>query len=589
MTQQEIEERIQGQVVCPGVALGTPYSIVREEGIVREFSIAPDQVQEEILRYRDAVLQSTAQVERIKKQLESEDALEGVAILDAHLAMMQDSLFTTKVEKEIADKNCNAEAALNHLIQSYQIRFEQVSDNFFRERLQDIRDIARRITGHLRQSQPFSMADVPKDSIILADQLVPSDTAEARGDHVSAFVTQSGGSTSHAAIVAKSKGIPFVSCVDIARIQEHGGKEIIVDGRSGEIILNPSLKTRRAYQRLRRKAERHYEKLESTAGFNAETYDGYAVRLSSNLEMTNELDILHEYGGNGVGLFRTEYMCLARQGFPSEEEQFTIYRSLVEKMRGLPVVIRSFDLGGDKATEASAEKTGDDALLGCRAIRFLLKEREIFKTQLKAILRASHFGDVSLLLPLISCVPELREAKAILSEARKELRARGEPCADHIRVGCMIEVPSAAIICDLLARECDFLSIGTNDLVQYSLAVDRGNQSVGSLYGPTHPSVIRMIKMVVSEANRHGIPVSVCGEVAADPRFTAALLGLGVREFSVSARFLPIIKQAIRNTSILDAVRFAERVLGMATAHEVQEALVAEYQKLAPDDPLIEF
>jgi len=442
--------------------------------------------------------------------------------------------------------------------------------------------------AYLSEDTVVSLGNIPPNSIIFARELTASDTAEA-DSAVQAFVTETGSSTSHAAIVAKAKGIPYVTNIDFDRLG-HGFHEqtVIVDGRTGEIIVNPSDETLQKFESLRKQLDGHLSRLGEIGQLKSETYDGYHVRLSANIEVANELEMLHRHGGEGVGLFRSEYLFLANECFPTEEEQFLIYKDIVEKMRGLPIVIRTFDVGGDKCLGDDHPFEGNP-FLGCRAIRFLLKEKEIFRTQLRAILRASAYGDVRLMFPMVSALPELIEAKKIVKEVRAELEIKKVPMSNHIKIGCMIEVPSAAIISDLLAKECDFLSIGTNDLVQYALAVDRGNLAMSNLYTPTHPSVMRLIRLIVSEANNQGIPVTVCGEVAADPRFTPLLLGLGVHELSVALRYLPIVKNAIRNTSIVEASRIAERAMQLTTAEEIQAMLDEEYRKSNPEDYFYNF
>jgi phosphotransferase system enzyme I (PtsI) len=429
-----------------------------------------------------------------------------------------------------------------------------------------------------------TLADIPRNSIVFAQELAPTDTAEAKSGCVSAFVTEVGGETSHAAIMAKAKGIPYVASVDFQAFDAHKSRSVIVDGRTGDIILSPSSETLSKYRELKKQLNFHIKGLEKESGLQAETIDGYKVRLSANVEMLNDLECLKDFGSEGVGLFRSEYIFLTCNDFPSEEEQFIAYRSIVESIKGFSVVIRTFDIGGDKFRDFEELRNEVNPFLGCRAIRFMLKEPEVFKCQLRAILRASAFGDVKILFPMISGLPELLEAKGLIEESKSELRSKGIPFSESVEIGCMIEIPSAAITCDLLAHECDFLSIGTNDLVQYSLAVDRGNQLMSYLYTPMHPCVIRLIKMVVSEGCRNGIPVSVCGEIAADPRFTSLLLGLGVRELSVAARFIPIVKNAIRNSSIVDSSHLAERVMTLPTDKEIQDLLTMEYQQSFPDD-----
>lgn len=329
------------------------------------------------------------------------------------------------------------------------------------------------------------------------------------------------------------------------------------------------------------KVQIQVKQLQKTGFLEAETIDGYKTCLSANIEMFNELDSLHQYGGEGVGLFRSEYLFLARDTFPSEEEQFMVYRTIVERVERHPSVIRTFDIGGDKLGNFSRYEK--NPYLGCRAIRLMLKERVIFKTQIRAILRASAFGEVSILFPMISGLPELREAKELVEEVKEELLKQGIPFSRDIPIGCMIEVPSAAITCDLLAKECDFLSIGTNDLVQYTLAVDRSNPAMSYLYTPTHPSVIRMIKMIVDEGNKAKRLVSVCGEIASDPRFTPLLLGLGVHELSLAVPSLSMIKNVIRKLSIVEARQIAQEVLLLATAWEVEQKLDEVYRDLNLD------
>lgn len=584
MKRKPQETHLRGVPICRGIVIGKPFFFAFVENVIPEFSISAIEVENEVNRYKLAVERSKADVERLKKQLENERIIEGAAILEAHQQMMQDPLLTLEVEKNIRKTKKNAEFVFQNVIKSYQKKFSTMADPFFRERFKDLQDISRRVMAYLRESVHFTLADIPLGSIIFAREFTPSDIAEANNASASALVATSGGATSHAAIVAKAKGIPYVANVYFEDLEVDKAATVIVDGRTGEIIFNPTSQTLARYEKLRNNLNLHMFKLDEGVKLDPETYDGYSIRLSANIDMVTETEMIHKYGGSGVGLFRSEYVFLAKEDFPNEEEQFKIYRRIVEKMQGLPIVIRTFDIGGDKHMPAKKFVPESNPYLGCRAIRFLLKEPGIFKVQLRAILRASVFGDVSIMFPMVATLPELREAKALVYETIEELLHSGEKIAAHIRIGCMIEVPSAAIISDLLAKECDFLSIGTNDLVQYALAVDRDNHAMSSLYMPTHPSVLRLIRLIVSEANHHGIPVTVCGEVAGDPRFTPLLLGLGVHELSVASRYIPIIKNAIRNTSIVAASRLAEKIMSLSTAAEIEEVLNQEYKQNVPED-----
>lgn len=584
MTTTLSQQNLHGLPICRGIAIGKPFIFNFVEDVVPEFSIAIDDLDAEISRYKTALKKARSDVARLKKKLEQDSILEGAAILDAQQQMMLDPLLTYDVEEQIRKKRKNAESVFQDLIQHYQKGFNAISDPFFRERFKDLHDISRRVLSHLLKTVRFSFADIPENSIIFAREFSPSDIAEANKASAGALVAEIGGSMSHAAIVAKAKGIPYVTNVKFSDINLDKNCPVIVDGRTGEIIIHPTTSTLLHYQSLFDQLNTHLHQLHNSGKYKAETYDGYAVRLSANIDVMNEAEMLHQFGGSGVGLFRSEYIFLAAERFPSEEEQFHIYRRVVEKMRGLPIVIRTFDVGGDKKISDRKIPQETNPYLGCRAIRFLLKEKDIFMSQLRAILRASVFGDVSIMFPMVASLTELREAKHLIKEAEEELKHRGEPFCSSLRIGCMIEVPSAAIISDLLAKECDFLSIGTNDLVQYALAVDRDNHALSGLYSAAHPSVIRLIRHIAAEANQQGIPVSICGEVAADPRYTPLLLGLGIQELSVASRYLPIVKNAIRNTSIVSASHLAERVLELSTAQEIEEILNQEYKQTVPED-----
>ncbi len=580
MTTKKKEIALTGFPICSGIAIGKPFFFNLLDEVVPEFSIASGEIDDEVRRYRRAIEQSLQDVIRLKKQLEAEGVIEGTAILDAHVHMLQDPLITTQIEDRIREKKLNAECVFQYEINEYEKKFNKISDQFFRERFKDIQDISRRILGYLRRSVRVSLADIPKNAIIFARDLVPSDTAEAKSSRVGAFVTEGGGETSHTAILARAKGIPYVANVDFEALEKLEKSFVIVDGREGKVILNPSRETLTEYQNLQKRLQGHWKEIAKVGALASETIDGYVVKLSANIEMVEELDLLHRYKGCGVGLFRSEYLFLSQGGFPDEEKQFEVYCRILKLLKNLPIVIRTFDVGGDKFNELTSAPEENNPFLGCRAIRFMLRQRELFKSQLRALYRASAYGDVRILFPMISGLPELLEVKAIVNEVKDDLRAHGEFFSDHVKLGCMIEVPSAAMTCDVLAKECDFLSIGTNDLVQYTLAVDRGNQAMSYLYEPTHPSVIRLMKMTIVEGHRQGIPISVCGEIAADPRFTPLLLGLGVQELSVASRYIPTIRQAIRRISIVEATQLADHVLTLPTAEVISDCLSAYYHEL---------
>lgn len=566
------ETRLNGVPISKGGACGPIFFFTQQESIKKEVRrITPSQVKGEIKRFLHSLRQSRDDIERLKSELERENIKEGVMILEAHLQMMQDPGLINLTESKIKDHK-GAECAFQEAIETYLERFDKIEDPFFRERAKDVQDIGRRVMSYLREikSNPWDGLTTP--SIIVADEMTATWVAEFNPEIILGIVTEKGSTTSHAAIVARARGIPYLSGITCSLISTFHEHTAIIDANEGKLILNPSEKRLDNFRLFKERESKELKQLQDAVPLKAETFDGYSIRLSANVDVDSELEMIHQFGGCGVGLFRSEYVFLAHGKFPSEDEQYEIYKSIVDKMEGLPIVIRTFDIGGDKGGLPLQSREANP-YLGCRAIRFLLKEQKIFKTQLRAILRAAYHGDVSIMFPMVSGLSELLEAKAMLQEVELELAKEKIPYKEAIRIGSMIEVPSAAIIADLIAKECDFLSIGTNDLVQYSLAVDRGNQSMSNFYTPSHPGVIRLIKMVVNEANRQGIPVTVCGEIAADPRFTPLLLGLGVHELSVSARFIPLIKARVRSLSIVQAVQLADEVLSMSTPQQIMERL----------------
>lgn len=570
---------ITGLPICRGIAIGRLYILRGDLEAVPHLSIPGHQIEDEIRKYRQAIRKTRREIRDLQEKLRSEAIPEGAAILEAHLQMLKDPMFSSDIERQIRSLGKNAEYIFHQTLQQLKLRFNTMSDPYFRERGRDIEDIGRRLMGHLLASQRSSLENIPPDSIVFSKDLTPSLVAEANHNRVSALITESGGPTSHAAIVAKAKGLPYVSSVPFEALADAVNAEIIVDGESGTLILYPTEITIKVYEERSKELEEEADALSEISSIDAETLDAYPIHLSANIDVDSELDILHQYGGRGVGLYRSEFVFLNFQRFPTEEEQYKTYRRIVEKLKGLPIIIRTFDIGGDKNHLNQHIPKEGHSYLGCRAIRFFLKEKEIFRTQIRAILRAAYKGEVSLMFPMVAALSELREAKEFVREVQKELKREKIPHNPKVKIGCMIEVPSAAIIADLLAPECDFLSIGTNDLVQYSLAVDRSDQSLSDFYTPTHPGIIRLMKMTVSAANQANIPVSVCGEIAADPRFVPLLLGLGVHHLSVAARFLPEIKLAICHTHMADAIKLAEKALRLSTAQEIDELLTKHSAK----------
>jgi len=575
---------LRGTPISHGIAIGKLAIFYHEQESIPEREIPESEIRQELKRYDKALKGTKKDLQRLKKLLEMDRSHEAAAIIDTHLQLLDDPVLVVEVREKIRQSRKNADYVFHCFLHEYQQRFDEIQDLFFRERGCDLLDISRRVLEHLGGSERASLTSMPPNTIVFSDTIAASDVAEADLQNISAIISHDGSPTTHAAIVAKAKGIPYIANVSSELIEEAIGTEVVVDARSGDIILDPTKKTLTKYRKVQEKITSSFQELEKICSLQAETYDGYKINLMANIEMVNEIERMHQYGGAGVGLFRSEYIYLAKQRFPSEEEQFVIYSQIVNAMRGLPIVIRTFDVGGDKLTVEEKATHKGNPYLGCRAIRFLLQKPDIFRAQIRAILRASERGNVSIMFPMVTDLTELIEAKELIEEVQNELSHSGKIIEKRVRIGCMIEVPSAAMISDHLAKECDFIAIGTNDLVQYLLAVDRSNQEVNKLYTPTHPALIRMIKLIVGQAGEYGVPVSVCGELAGDPRFTPLLIGLGVSELSVSLRNLPLIKKVIRNTSVVRCHQLVEQIEVLSSPGDIQDLLNQEFHALFPEE-----
>ncbi|MBS0629769.1 MAG: phosphoenolpyruvate--protein phosphotransferase [Verrucomicrobia bacterium] len=573
------EIRIQGVPVSEGIAIGSPFFLKAIDEDVPDFEITYTEVDSEVARYRKALFSSKEDLTKLRHDLVLEGSDEAVSTIETHIQMLEDPMITTDMEGKIRQMLRNTESVFHSVIRDYSDRFSERTDSFFQERLVDVQDLSKRILGHLRTKQNGQFSDIPSGSIVFTEEVAPSYTASAHVAQISAFVTQSGGGNSHAALIARSKGIPYVADVNVAEIERLNPQSIIVDAYEGLVILSPTAETRAQYKEKQKQLATRYQIFLDEDHLKAETIDGIGVKLYINVGNPQDLDIF-PYRHDGVGLFRTEYLFLqSKEFYPSEKYQQEAYANLIAKMQGRPIVVRAFDLGGDKHPGLFLNRQKEpNPVLGNRGIRYLLRNRELFKMQLRALFRAAIGGDVRLLLPLISDINELRISKEIIEEVKEALRQE-IPEIPNILVGCMIEVPSAVMISDALAKNCDFLSVGTNDLVQYTLGVDRSNPLMSELYYPSHPSVLRMIKMVVAEAGRQGIPLSICGEIASSTLIIPLLLGLGVRDFSVTPRYLPHIKQTIRKWTVVEAYKLAQHALTMGDPKEISTLLLAAQKR----------
>jgi len=570
---------IRGFPVSDGIAIGTPFFLHPVEADIPAFPITMKEVDTEIARYRSALFSSREDLQQLRKNLAEEVSTDAATIIETHIQMLDDPLMTEHMEDKIRQTLQNSEFVFHSVITDYEKRFSRTTDPYFQERLVDVMDLAHRVLGHLCPSKGHSLLDVPFNSIVFAKELIPSHTAFAESSRVSAFVTHSGGGNSHAALIVRAKGIPYIAGVDVSALQDTPTRCVIVDGNSGDVIFNPTVKTLEKYRQAKTRLKTSFQLLQKEMQYDAETTDGCAIQVFANIGNISDLDTIQQYGPEGIGLFRTEYLFFQNhQLITSEEQQYDAYFKLLQAASNMPVVIRVFDVGGDKNPELFSEGHSEpNPVLGCRGIRFLLRHREIFKIQLRAILRVAVHGDVRILLPLISDMSELETSRAMIAEVARSLKEEGIPFRANVPVGSMIEVPSAVLICDTLAQKSDFLSIGTNDLVQYTLGIDRSNPAMSDFCYPAHPSVLRMIKMVNTEAKRYGRSVTICGEIASNPLFVPLLLGLGADQLSCSPRYIPLVKRAIRQTSLLAAYELAERVLRLNATQDVASVLLDAY------------
>jgi phosphotransferase system enzyme I (PtsI) len=504
-------------------------------------------------------------------------------IFEAHLLMLEDQMLIQETLQRIRDNRDEAAWALKQALESVTERLSSIDDVWVRERVVDIHDVGNRILRNLIGRERPDLSNLDKEVVIVAHDLAPSDTALMRKDKVVGIATEVGGRTSHTAIMARALEIPAIVGIDHVLLKVKTGDPIIVDGLSGKLVIDPTPEAFKEY--LDRAQRYHYfeSQLMRLKDLPAITTDGYRVELAANIELISEIDSLKDFGASSIGLYRTEFLFLNRQGPPSEQEHFEAYDAVARRTVSSSAVIRTFDLGGDKFLSNFGLDASIHSSLGLRAIRLCLKEQGLFRAQLRGILRASVQGNLKIMFPMISNLTEFRQAKAIVHSVMEELRSEGTKFDENIEIGLMIEVPSAAIIADALAREADFFSVGTNDLIQYALAIDRVNEEVAYLYEPLHPAVLRMAKYVVEVGHREGIWVGICGEMAADPGAAILLLGLGFDELSMNPVAIPRVKKAIRAFSYREAVDMAEAAANYATADEAKAYLEAKLAEKFPD------
>jgi len=577
---------LKGIGVSPGINIGRAYLV--DGGSLETPAycyLDTTYISSEVKRFKNAVQESKDQLMKIRNRLLKDGkGKEHIRIIDAHLIMLEDKMLIDDTIKIIKKEKVNAEWAIKMVMREIREFFDSIDDEYIRERGSDIDHICDRVLKNLMGKKHETISEIKEEVIVVAHDLAPTDTAQMVKGKVLGFLTDIGGKTSHTAIVARSLEIPAVVGLESITQKVNAGDTLILDGSSGMVIINPSQKVIKEYQKKKGQYSDYERLLHHYRKLPAEMQDGRRIRLMGNIEMADEIPSLLDHGAEGIGLYRTEFLYINRKNLPTEDEHFKIYKDVVERVSPHPTIIRTLDIGGDKFLSQMELAPEMNPAMGLRAIRFCLKEPEIFKTQLKGILRASVFGNLKIMFPMISGVDELRKAKAVMEMAKDELRNEGVAFNSKIFVGAMIEVPSAAIIADILAKEVDFFSIGTNDLLQYALAIDRVNEHVSYLYEPLHPAALRIIKNITDSAHKAGIAVGVCGEMAGEPEYALILLGLGLDQLSMNALSILKVKKVIRSIKYSEAKEIGEKALTLSTAQEIERFIRGEMAKRFPEE-----
>ncbi len=552
----------------PGISIGKVFLYDEEKLVIPKYNISPKHIAIELARFKEAIFRASEEIDLIKKN-HHENKKINIDILDSHLLMINDPEFIDRVNEIIAAEKKNVEWVLLQVIDEMVEKLKTSDNEYFKDRSYDFYDISKRILEHLLFSEKKSLLNIKEKIVLVAHNLMPSDTISLDKEMVLGIVTDMGGKTSHTAIIARSFNIPSV--LGLFNISQNikNNDEIIVDGNNGKVIVNPDKKTKEKYQILHEKWIKYNLLLQKDKTVPAKTKNGKIIYLDANIEVEDEIKSAIEYDVDGIGLFRTEFLYMNKEKLPKEEELFHTYKSVLEDMKNKTVVIRTIDIGGDKLLRGFTDNVEMNPILGWRAVRFCLSNPEILKVQLRALYRASIFGKLKIMFPFISGVEELDSLLEIAQQVKDELHLSKIPFNDNVPVGIMIEIPSAAITSDILAKKVDFFSIGTNDLIQYTIAVDRGNERVAYLYEAFHPAVLRMLKIIIDNANENNIPVSMCGEMAGDVMAIVLLLGLGMERFSMTIPKIPEIKKVIRAVSVKEAKNLVKEIYCMSSYKEI--------------------
>ena len=562
-------ENLIGIAASSGIAIGKAFLMIEPDLTISKSTVSNKE--EEVTRFHEAVNAAKLELQKIRDRAEIDLGAENAAIFDAHLLVLSDPELIGTVEGKINDEAVNAEAALQETADTLVDMFEQLDNEYMRERAADIRDVTKRVIARLLGVEVPNIGLIDEEVIIISKDLAPSDTAQLNRAFAKGFTTDMGGRTSHSAIMARSLEIPAVVGTKNATSAIKQGDFIVVDGDNGEVIINPSKDVIESYVGKRNQQEVEKQELLLLKNKQTITLDGIHVEVAANIGTPKDVESVLENGGEGVGLYRTEFLYMERDSLPTEEEQFQAYKQVLEQMDDKPVVVRTLDIGGDKQLPYLNLPEEMNPFLGFRAIRLCLEEQTIFRTQLRALLRASNFGNLKIMFPMIATLEEFREAKQLLLEEKEKLQQEGTLVSDHIEVGIMVEIPSTAVLADQFAKEVDFFSVGTNDLIQYTMAADRMNESVAYLYQPYHPAILRLVKMVIDAAHANGKWAGMCGEMAGDSIAIPLLIGLGLDEFSMSAPSMLKARNQINQLTQMEMKQLADKALSMQTSEQVKQ------------------
>lgn len=562
-----------GIIASPGIRIGKALVFYGDEIKIPKYHIDETRLNDELARFDEALTKTKNEILEIQEKIANDNYSDLAEIFSTHLMALEDPIFVERARKKIKKERRNSEWIINDISIDLIATLSKIEDEYLKERIIDISDINKRLIGNLQKKQRMNLSEISENSIIFASDLTPSETALLNRQFVLAFVTDRGGKTSHTAIMARSMDIPAIVGMDDITSYVKTGDMVIVDAVHGEIIIDPSNEEIEEYNKYQNDINQVESELAKVTNLPSQTIDNTEIFIFGNIETPNEMDIIKTHGAHGIGLYRSEFLFLDKD-LPGEETQLSEYKKVIDFFNPYPVTIRTLDFGGDKIHDFMKSHREMNPFLGCRSIRFSLKYPEIFKTQLRAILRASAYGNVKIMFPMISTVEELLQAREITFEMMRELDISGTPYDKNIEIGIMIEVPSAVIAGDILAEYCDFFSIGTNDLVQYILAVDRVNEKVADLYNPLDISVLRYLRTISDIASSHSTPISICGEIAGEPKFTMMLLGLGFRQLSMSSKYMYQVKRIIRSVSIEECESLSRSLLQMKRTEDIEKAVI---------------